>query len=267
MHSRLACLTCLAIAIAALAVPGHADPVDIQPTSVEIPAQAGARHRQMLTITNTSTGEALALTLGLADWSMHRNGQLALSAPDGSRHSAASWARFTPSFLPLDPGQSGQVIVDIIIPAKPATAGGHRFAVLASEVAPGPDGRMRKIEAASLFYLTIGPAVSEPVINAVRIAGEDGRHLEIDLSNSGNAHARLEGKVQIEGHGGEQAAVPVSNLVVLEGGERTFTLPLAGPLPGNPRVTVTLDNVFAPQSATGTMPVRTLSAPLQAPSG
>ena len=160
------------------------------------------------------------------------------------------------------------VQVDFIVPAKPASAGNYRAALLASQVAPGPNGIMRRTEGSSLFYLTINPAISAPSINGARLVGTgESRRLEIDLSNSGNAHARLEGRVVIEGTSGDNITFPVSNLVVLEAGQRTFSLPVGGDLPAEPRVTIEFDNVFAPQMGGGVAPVRRWSAPLDAPRG
>ncbi|WP_300393488.1 hypothetical protein [Henriciella sp.] len=247
-------------------LPGaFAQTLDIQPTSVEIPAEPGMRHRQVLSITNMSAEETRSLTIGLADWTLTGSGQLSLSPPGEADRSAASWARFTPGFLSLEPGQSGNVILDMIVPAKPDHGGDYLFALMASEVSPGPNGQMRKIEASSLFYLTIAPAVSDPAITDVRMASPT--RLDIEVSNAGNAHARLDGEVRIEAASGETTSLPISNLVVLETSDRTFTLPLAEGVTEGARVTVTLDNVFAPQSGTGVEALRTWSGPLEAPAG
>ena len=57
-------------------------------------------------------------------------------------------------------------------------------------------------------------------------------------------------------------SIPISNLVVLDGTVREFEAPVTAPLPANPQVTVSFENIFAPQSAEGAMPVKTYSAPL-----
>lgn len=258
----------LLIAVLALPAALHADPVSIEPTSVEIPADPGARHRQVLTIANTGSDETLSLTLIMADWTIGKSGAVALTPGGQQETSAADWARVTPGFMALAPGQSGQVIVDFVIPAKPDRSGNYRTALLASQVAPGPHGIMQRTEASSLFYFTIDPAVSAPAITGVRLTGPpDARQLEVDLSNSGNAHARLEGKIRIEGDGHPPIVLPVANLVVLEASQRTFVLPIDGELPERARVTVEFDNLFAPQVVGGMAPVRSWSAPLDTPAG
>ena len=268
MIASLARLLIPALGLMATALPALSQGIDIQPSSVEIPAEPGERYRQMLTVTNLSDEVSRDLTVGLADWTLSRHGALVLSPEGTDERSATGWTRITPAYLPLAPGQSGIVIVDIIVPAKPAAAGDHKLALMASEVAPGADGRMQKTEGASLFYLTLQPAVSVPEVSGVRVAGTaSAPRLEVDLTNSGNAHARLEGKIRIEGRDGTGQTYPVTNLVVLDASDRTFSIPLDGPLPQDTRVTVTLDDISAPQARTGVAPLRTYSAPLDVPAG
>ena len=54
---------------------------------------------------------------------------------------------------------------------------------------------------------------------------------------------------------------------VLDASDRTFAVPLDGPLPDEARVTVTLDDISAPQAKGGVTPLRTYSAPLDTPAG
>lgn len=257
-----------ALGLMATALPAIAQGIDIQPSSVEIPAEPGERYRQMLTVTNLSDEVSRGLTVGLADWTLSRQGKLVLSPEGTDERSATGWTRITPAYLPLAPGQSGKVIVDIIVPAKPAASGDYRLALMASEVAPGANGRMQKTEGASLFYLTIQPAMSAPDVSGVRVAVKASEpRLELDLTNNGNAHARLEGDIRIEGRNGTARTYPVTNLVVLDASDRTFAVPLDGPLPDEARVTVTLDDISAPQAKGGVAPLRTYSAPLDTPAG
>ena len=247
-----------------MARPQAGAEISLQPTSVEIAADPGERQRQILTLSNPDPEETLSLTIGLADWTLARDGQVQLSPPGEARKSAAGWARFTPSFVTLPPGESRTVIVDIIVPARLDEAGDYRFALLASAIEPDSEtGLMRKIEQASLFYLTALPARSEPMVRDVRVVEQPGgqKALRLMLENGGNAHARLVGTVRIDGRG-KPLSWPVSNLVVLEDERREFTIPLDAPLPERANVTVTFRNIFAPQTGQDALPMRTYSAPL-----
>lgn len=254
-----------------LAAPGaSAFDVELQPTSVEMEAEPGNRERQIVTIANGDDENTISLTLGLADWTLDRTGKIRLSPPGESEDSAADWARFSPPFVTLEPGESRRIIVDIIAPGRLQRTGDYRFALLASTILPqslgGQAGVMQKYQVASLFYLTAGPASSEPVIHDARLAmSPDGSPaVELMLQNTGNAHARLEGSIRIEGDG-ESVNVPISNLVVLHASERRFRARVDAPLPVNPRVSVSFENTFAPQAQGRSMPVKTFNAPLNIP--
>ncbi|MGB3626471.1 MAG: hypothetical protein WA989_11600 [Henriciella sp.] len=241
--------------------------VGLQPTTVEMSADPGNRQRQVISISNSDSDAPISLTIGLADWTLARDGQIRLSPPGEREESASDWVRFSPSFVTLEPGESQKILVDIIAPAKLARTGDYRFAVLASTILPdrqgGQSGILKKYEIASLFYLTTDRAMSHPAVRDVRLSvAADGRQtLKLMVENSGNAHARLNGDVLIEGKG-ERIEIPISNLVVLENSEREFDVPFEGPLPANPSVTVSFENVFAPQGSGGTQPVKTYTAPL-----
>ncbi|WP_300379478.1 hypothetical protein [Henriciella sp.] len=257
-----------ALASFALTPAIHAQPgPEIQPTSVELTAQPGETRRQVLTLTNTGEQEQ-ALTIGLADWTLSRDGALRLSPPAPAASPVTEWVRFTPAYVTIPPGERRRVIVDVAIPEDLPHAGDYRFAVLASAIEPDArTGLMEKTELSSLFYLTASPAVSDPVVTDIRLQRRSGGSpvLEVDLSNSGNAHARLDGEIVITGKTGERIVLPVSNLVVLESQQRRFSVPVKQDIPQDARVTVTLDNIFAPQAGSGVAPLREFSSPLSAP--
>ncbi|MEM5517822.1 hypothetical protein WNY37_12765 [Henriciella sp. AS95] len=260
---------CLASIAATLMVApiAHALGIGLQPTSVEMDAEPGTRQRQVISIANVNPEKTMSLTLGLADWTLDRDGQIQLAPPGEREESASEWARFSPAFVTLKPGETQQVIVDIITPPRLERSGDFRFALLASTILPDTrtrqSGVWRKYEVATLFYLTADPAMSEPAVRDARLSISPNGKQVIDLmiENTGNAHARLEGNVLIEGDG-DSVSIPISNLVVLDGGEREFQARVPGDLPGKPKVTVSFENIFAPQASGGVMPIKTYTAPL-----
>lgn len=250
---------CIAIALAAIAAPASSFGIGLQPTTVEMSIQPGDRQRQVINLGNVHQEDTISLTLGLADWSLDENGQIALNPPGESDVSAADWVRFSPAFVTLNPGETEQVIVDMAAPIRIDREGDFRFALIASTLLPeertGQSGVWKKYQIASLFYLTMGDAESKPEIKKATISKspEGQQAVVFDLENTGNAHARLRGEVKISGDSGETITEPISNLVVLHDGTRTLSLPLTEELPANPEVTVTLENIFAPQNATGSV--------------
>lgn len=243
----------LAAALGLAALPAWTFGIGLQPTTVEIQVAPGERNRQVVNIANVHTEKTISLTLGLADWSLDENGQIRLSPPDETDSSAAGWARFSPAFLTLKPGEAEQVIVDMSTPTRLNRSGDFRFALLASTVLPeersGQSGVWKKYQIATLFYLTTGSAKSEAEITAGTVSvTEDGvRNLHLGIENSGNAHARLQGVVEISS-GGDVETVPISNLVVLHEGRRDYVTRLPDDTPENASILVRLDNIFAPQT-------------------
>lgn len=245
------------LALSAIAAPAWSFGIGLQPTTVEISVQPGDRQRQVINLGNVHQEDTIALTLGLADWGLDADGQIQLNPPGDSETSAAEWVRFSPAFVTLKPGETEQIIVDMAAPIRVDREGDYRFALIASTLLPeersGQSGVWKKYQIASLFYLTMGEAESKPEIKqaTLSVSPEGEQMLSFDLTNSGSAHARLRGEIEISGDSGETIKEPISNLVVLDEGERTYRLPLNADLPANPEVRVTLENIFAPQSATG----------------
>jgi len=249
----------LGIATAAIATPAFSFGIGLQPTTVEIPVEPGDRQRQVINLGNVHQEDTISLTLGLADWALDPNGQIQLTPPGESQTSAAEWVRFSPAFVTLKPGETEQIIVDMAAPIRVEREGDYRFALIASTLLPeersGQSGVWKKYQIASLFYLTMGNAESHPEVTgaAITLSPEGEQAVTFDLENSGNAHARLRGQIEISGDSGETITEDISNLVVLDDGDRTYRLPLTQELPTNPEVRVTLENIFAPQSSTGSI--------------
>ena len=249
----------LGIGLAAIAAPASSFGIGLQPTTVEMSVQPGDRQRQVINLGNVHQEDTISLTLGLADWSLDETGQIQLNPPGENVESAAEWVRFSPAFVTLKPGETEQVIVDMAAPIRIEREGDYRFALIASTLLPeersGQSGVWKKYQIASLFYLTMGDAESHPEIKQASLStsAEGEQAIVFELENSGNAHARLRGNVEITGDSGATISEPISNLVVLHEGVRTYRMPLTQELPTNPEVRVTLENIFAPQSATGTV--------------
>ena len=269
MPMRLFQQTMIAAGLA-LATPvagAQAFDVSLQPTTVEIPAEAGDRTRQAFTISNDNDEDSVGVTIGLADWTLSRGGDLDLLPPGSDQRSAATWISFSPVFVDLAPGESRRILVDIAVPPALETPGTYRTALIASSISPdtrpGAAGMLRKHEIASLFYLTTPDAESQPVIRAIETnPSRSFSELSIRVDNDGNAHARLEGEINVERPSHPSLTIPVSNLVILENSSRTFRVPVTEPIPDGSTATARFRNIFAPQASGGSAPVTAYSASL-----
>ncbi len=253
----------------------HAFGIGIQPSTVEMTVKPGDRHRQIITVGNVHKTKTISLTMGLADWSLDKNGKLVLNPAGETKRSAANWVRFSPASVTLKPETSMDVIVEISVPYKLESQGDHRFALLATTLLPELDKRgdtsgvWNRYQLASLFYLTTTPSKSTPLVSEVKVVGTDNKFLTMKIKNDGNAHARLKGTASIFDAKGEKVAETPLNTVVLDTAERDYKVKLenASALTSGQdyKIEFDLKNTFVPQNKFRATPVEINSITYKAP--
>ena len=94
MIASLARLLVPALGLMATALPALSQGIDIQPSSVEIPAEPGERYRQMLTVTNLSDEVSR-----MARWSCRRRAPMSAQplAGHASRPPTCRWRPASPA--------------------------------------------------------------------------------------------------------------------------------------------------------------------------
>ena len=262
-----AALSCSAL-IGLLAITpavANAFGVGVQPSTVEMTIKPGDRQRQVVTIGNVHKTKTISLTIALADWSLDENGKIVLNPPGETPRSAADWVRFSPASVTLKPETSQDVMVEISTPYKIQEKGDHRFALLATTMLPELDERgdisgvWNRYQLASLFYLTLNPSVSEPVVNSVVYNGGDAPNFTMQIANAGDAHARLQGNAFIKDANGEVVSETPLSTVVLDRHDRNYTVKVEQAEnidPSKPyTVNFELTNTFAPQNKFRSTPV------------
>jgi len=194
----------------------------VQPSTIELKTDAASQHRQTIQVRNMRPDRALTLAIGASDWILDDNGKLKLFAPSTQQRSASDWIQFSPATLTLRPGESQQIVVDIAVPANVAIDGDHRTALLISTLLPKQrdtgSAVWNRYQVASLFYVAVGESVSEPVVERTWIErADDGVPvLMTQISNTGNTHARLSGKISVTTVGGETIHQQPYDAVVLD---------------------------------------------------
>lgn len=232
--------------------------VGVQPSTVEMTIKPGDRQTQTVTIGNVHKTKTISMTMGLADWSLDKDGKLVLNAPGETARSAADWIRFSPASVTLKPETSQDVKVEISAPYKIEDKGDHRFALLATTMLPElnergeTSGVWNRYQLASLFYLTLTPSKSLPEVTSVAINKTDKSVITMEIKNTGDAHARLQGNAHVKDSTGKIVAETPLSAVVLDGGERTYNVKLKDleELPSGTIYTIDFDlnNTFAPQN-------------------
>jgi len=249
--------------------------IGVQPSTVEMTVKPGDSQRQVITIGNVHKTKTISLTMGLADWTLDKDGKLTLSPPGESEKSAAEWIRFSPASVTLKPETSMDVIVEISVPYKIKHKGDHRFALLATTLLPALDERgdvsgvWNKYQLASLFYLTLTPSESTPVVSNIAFSNTDKSALSMTIKNEGNAHARLKGTAFVKDTAGETVAEMPMAAVILDQGERNYVMRLdevEGIESGNKyNIDFKVNNSFVPQNKFKSTPVIIQSIDYQAP--
>jgi len=264
------------IAATAIYTPlANAFGIGVQPSTVEMTVKPGDRHRQVITLGNVHKTKTISLTMGLADWTLDKSGKLSLSPPGESKKSATDWIRFSPASVTLKPETSTDVIVEINVPYKIKYKGDHRFALLATTLLPALDERgdvsgvWNKYQLASLFYLTLTPSESTPVISNVAFSNTDKSMLTMTIKNDGDAHARLKGTAFVKNTAGDTIAEMPMSAVVLDQGERNYVMrfdDLEGIETGEKySIDFKVNNSFSPQNKFKSTPVVIQSIDYQAP--
>ncbi len=240
------------------ATAAYAFGVGVQPSTVEMTVKPGDRQRQVVTIGNVHKTKTISLTMGLADWSLDKNGQLILNPPGETERSAADWVRFSPASVTLKPETSQDITVEISTPYKIGEKGDHRFALLATTLLPELNERgevsgvWNRYQLTSLFYLTLTPSKSLPEVNSVALHPEDNSVITMDISNPGDAHARLQGTAYVKNDAGEVVTETPLNTVVLDRADRIYNVKLEEfdklEPAQNYHIDFDLNNSYAPQN-------------------
>ena len=227
--------------------------IGLQPASVELETDAGQPMRQVVTVANLDRAHPVSVSLALADWNYAADGAPVFTPAGESETSAAGWTRYGAPTLSLAPGQSKQVVIQLSTPDQPPRTGDYRVALLASSVMKDAEGRWQKNQTASLVSLTIGKASSRPRIEASRLTVTDAGDpaIALDFSNTGNAHARLDGVIEVRSGTEIVITRELSDVIVPEKGVRNLLVPLGQPVPAGADIEVRLVNQFAPQTTRG----------------
>lgn len=215
--------------------PSHGFGIGIHPTTVEVALRPGGQHRQVLTVGNLNRDKSLALTVGLADWSLDENQQLMLKPPGSSAKSASDWVRFSPATLKLAPGESQRIVVEIRVPVEVEGPGDYRFGILVSPILPpreerkqSPSGVWSRVQVSSLFYVTLPPAKADAAVIAAswERSATGGPEARFSIINRGTSHSRIVGELRLLDTKGEVVMTQPVNRVILEGQTGRLASPL-----------------------------------------
>lgn len=232
LHAQHALTVAAAVALVSAAAPAHAQiSVEASPLRIEIQAQPGGSHTQGITLTNPGT-EPVRVRAAIADWYLSRDGAPQFQLPDATRaYSAASWVRFAPPELVLEPGKQGTVRFTLTVPAD-VMAGGYRTGVLfeflpMGEAAKAEQGRQITFRSriASLIYVNIGQIAAAVELTNLQVKPGADTQIVAGLKNTSRRTVRTRGSLMLYDRTGMAVAtIPVPDVPVLPESEREVAM-------------------------------------------
>jgi hypothetical protein len=205
--------------------------VEVSPLRVELQAQPGATSTQAILLTNVGN-KAVRVRASLADWHLSRDGAPQFEEPAETRpYSAASWIRFAPPELLLEPGARGTVRFTVTVPQALDPAG-YRTGILFdfSDVDAEPITRARQVlfksRIATLIYIHVGqPVASVELLDLATRTTPDGTRVVAVLRNTSRRSVRTKGSLIVyDGGGLAVREVPVPDVPVLPESERELAI-------------------------------------------
>ena len=198
----------------------------VSPPNFELKADPGDKVRHVIHIQNNDE-ETAEYVIRTADWDINPQGGVVIRPVDAglSENSCQPWSRIERGRIKLAPQQIKKYRFEIQVPAD-ASAGECRFAIL---ISPTPESiettQLGNIsipitgQIAIVVYVVIGDATANLEFRGARIIeSEDGRQAAyLDFFNSGNAHGRPFGSVNIRQSDGSNIELVVVPFPVLPG--------------------------------------------------
>lgn len=197
----------------------------VSPPRIEGTAKVGTTYREVIEITNVSDANA-HFNLYTADWTLDANASAVFDsklAPSSCR----PWVGIEAKEITLRPRGKRRYRFEVAIPAN-ATPRECRFAIMvegdpetvAGKVAVPVSGRI-----AVIVYLAIGDVAAnlKIVTTGTKKVGEK-KYPAVKVTNTGNAHTRLEGYADLVDAKGRKWTVVPESFPILPGETRLIAL-------------------------------------------
>lgn len=183
----------------------------VGPLSLRLEVPAGESRIGSFRVHNTGE-EPIRVLISLWDWWREPNGEMKVLPPGTLERSLAPWIGFlSPTDLTLEPGAAQEVSFSVTVP--PDADGSHWALITVDEVVPEPKG-FQVVVGYAIKVLQTDPATErkEGRITNIEIISTDPLQIKIVFENTGNAHLRTKGYLEIRDEKGE----PVRRLEVPE---------------------------------------------------
>lgn len=220
----LATLLLLAAALPTAQAQGFA--AYISPPRLEVKTQPGQALRQIIEIQHAGQTKG-NYRFYTADWTLSPDHSVTFItdlAPDSCR----PWVAIERRELTLEPGQRYRYRFEVTPPAGTAPRE-CRFAIMVEGLDPARVQGAVSIPVSGrigvIVYASVGGAAPQLSLGGTRVATVQGQSTAvIDVTNTGNAHGRLEGFVNGTDAAGQTLELAPADLPILPGETRTLSL-------------------------------------------
>lgn len=198
----------------------------VTPPRFEDSAKLGANYRNIIEITNVSSASS-RYNLKTTDWTLLPDASVSFSdalLPNSCRE----WVALESREVSIGPNVKKRFRFEVNVPAD-TTLGQCRFAIMIEGEPDAPEKSSVPVSVsgriAVIVYLTLGDAKPDLRVVGAETTTVEGRVLPaVRISNSGNAHGRLEGFVDGRDASGRKITFNPANLPILPGETRLITL-------------------------------------------
>lgn len=196
----------------------------VEPARFVLQIEPGQRDGGAITVTNSSSTTVRYLSI-VQDWVHDAKGILTPQPANSTSASIANWVKFNPREFTLPP--NGRQIVRFSISVPKNTAAGERRGVIFFSPTAKSAGFSVKTQIGVVIYAAIKPVLRtfEVGLPKASLNGTGQAEINIELTATGNAHCRLNGKFRLSEISGKVIEEgEITEKLILPGERRTATI-------------------------------------------
>ncbi len=237
LHLRLVGLLGLLLLTA---VAGLAD-LAVGPLSLRLEVPAGGSGIGSFRVHNTGE-EPIRVLISLWDWWRELDGKMVVLPPGTLERSLVPWIEFlSPTDFSLEPSAAQEVNFSVTVPEE--ADGDHWALIIVDQVIPEPQG-FQVVVGYAIKVLQTDPTTArkEARITGLEVTSLDPLRIMITFANTGNAHLRTKGYLEVRDERGETVRqVEVEEFPTLPGEVRELVVEMEKLPPGRYLALVVLD--------------------------
>lgn len=218
----------------------YAQNLGVYPTTLDFNLGGGQSEAQVINISNNS-GEKVQFRIYLNDWTRDSSGGHIYYEPASTEHSCAEWVNIDKNFVELQPGESTQLTIQMMLPAIPEATEKMSWAMLFIETIEENVSRndqnaqatVRNLLRVGVHIYETPPGLTEKAIAVLDLKPNKEIEYAYDLICKNKGQIMIEGKAYLElaSESGEQTKLDYIEFPMFPGQVRNVTFELPKNLP------------------------------------